>query len=80
MKWLAGIGREVVALFVDDWSFTVLLLVWIGVATLLLPHLVPAADWDALLLFAGCVLILLDNVHRSARRGRASRKRTWMDH
>jgi hypothetical protein len=64
--------RELFGLFVDDLSFTVALLIWIALAALLLPHLGLAGYWDAPLLFLGCVLLLIENVRRSAKRARAA--------
>ena len=57
---------EVFGLFVEDGSYAVAILVWLLCAGLLIPRL-PAASWHAPILFAGLILILLENVARSAR-------------
>lgn len=60
--------REVYGLFVEDGSYALALVVWIVAAALLLPRLSLAAAWRAPVLFAGMILILLENVVRSARK------------
>ncbi|HLI12171.1 MAG TPA: hypothetical protein VKY65_11285 [Alphaproteobacteria bacterium] len=69
MSWLATISRELFGLFVDEPGFSAAILGWIIVATLLLPALGGNA-WAGPLLFAGCAAILVENVHRAARRAR----------
>ena len=60
--------REVYGLFVEDGSYALALVVWIVAVALLLPRLPIAAAWRAPILFAGMILILLENVVRSARK------------
>ena len=62
--------QEVFGLFVEDGSLAVALLIWIGVATLVLSRWPGGAAWRAPLLCLGVMAILLENVWRSARRKR----------
>lgn len=61
--------RELVALFVDDGSLALAILAWVAVVGLVLPALGIAETLRALLLFAGCALVLIENTVRSSRRG-----------
>ncbi len=73
MKWIRTILREVYGLFVDDLSFTLSILAWLGLTWLgvveleqrhtAFPHWLPAG-----LLFAGLAGILLGSTLRFARR------------
>ncbi len=56
-------------LFVDDGSLAINLLVWSAIAGVVLPRLSAGETWPAPLLFAGYLLILLENVIRAARNG-----------
>ena len=47
------------------------ILVWVAIVALALPALGMPEVWRAILLFAGCVVILIENVARSARRSRS---------
>lgn len=69
MTWLRTILAETYAIFVDDGSFAVAIIVWcvlVAAARILLPSLTV---WLAPLLAAGLALILLESVRRRARRG-----------
>lgn len=68
MKWIGTIVREVFGLFVDDGSFAVAILVWLGLIGLGLPRLGIAAGWDGLILVAGLALILVVSAAQRARR------------
>jgi hypothetical protein len=70
MKWLRTICREILGLFVDDGSFAVAILVWLGVARFISRHIGPADAWSAVALSAGLVLILMGSSVRFARRAR----------
>ncbi len=63
--------RELFGLFVDDGSLAVNLLVWTAAAAALLPHLPLAEEWLAPLLFAGYLLVLVENVVRATRKARS---------
>lgn len=67
MTWLKSIFRETLGLFVDDGSFAIAILVWLALLWWLLPHLPIAGIWQAVILFAGLVAILIKSVLRRAR-------------
>ncbi len=69
MRWFRAIWSEFIGLFVDDGSLALAILVWIGVAWLLLPRLGLPADWLAPVLFIGLALILMESALRRARQG-----------
>jgi len=69
MGWFKTIWSEFIGLFVDDGSLAVAVLVWVGVAWLLLPRLGLAEDWAAPILFIGLALILVESAFRRARQG-----------
>lgn len=56
---------EVFGLFVEDGSYAIAILIWLLCAAFLIPHL-PGTALRAPILFAGLILILLENVVRSA--------------
>lgn len=68
MRWLKTIAREVWGLFVDDGSFAVAIVVWLGLVVVALPRFAPAARWGAPILFAGLAAILCGSVLRFGRR------------
>ena len=63
------IVREIVGLFIDDGSLAIALLIWVALVAAI-PLIGADAAWGAPLLFVGCLLILVENVRRTARRGR----------
>lgn len=67
MTWLKSIFREILGLFVDDGSFAIAILVWLALLWWLLPHLPIAGIWQAVILFAGLVAILIESVLGRAR-------------
>jgi hypothetical protein len=69
MSWLKSIGTELVALFVDDGSYALAIVVWLLAAWLLLPRLHLAQAAGSAIFFAGLVFILLESVTRRARSG-----------
>jgi hypothetical protein len=68
MKWLSAIVRELVGLFVDDGSLALALIAWVVAVALVLPYVMSDRQWGAPILLAGCLLILIENVRRTARR------------
>ena len=68
MKSLQTILRELYGLFVDDGSFAIAILLWLGVTVLLLPRLPLPAIWRGPLLFVGLLAILLESALRCSRR------------
>ena len=66
MKVLRTIFEELVGLFVDDWAFAGLILLWVGLFALVLR---PALGiWGGPTLFGGLAGIVLVFVARKARR------------
>ena len=68
MNWMRTIFREVFGLFVDDGSFAVLILAWLGLTVFLLPHLEWVPRWRGFILFAGLAAILMASAIRYARK------------
>jgi hypothetical protein len=68
MNVLKTAALEVYGLFVEDGSYAVAILVWIAVATLLLPRLPASAIvWSGPVFFVGLAAILVQNVLKTAR-------------
>ncbi len=67
MNVLAAITKEIVGLFVDDGALALLSLVLIAVVAGLVELAGLPALWGAVLLIAGCLLILADSVRRGSR-------------
>jgi len=67
MKAAIGALREFLGLFVDDGRFAIALVLWSAAAGYFLPDLPVNAGWDGPILFLGYLLILAENLHRSAR-------------
>lgn len=69
MNAIRMIAGEVFGLFIDDGSLAIAILILVGiVAVIALGGAAPA--WvSGGLLFIGCVLVLVENVARRARRG-----------
>lgn len=65
MTLLQTLLAELLGLFVDDWAFALLVLLWIGAAALLRALL---GFWTGPLLFAGLAALVLIFVVRRARR------------
>lgn len=68
MAWLKTILHEGYGLFVDDGSFAVAILLWLGLNWQIVPRLGLAPETRGLLLFAGLALILVESALRRARR------------
>jgi hypothetical protein len=68
MNWIRTICREIFGLFVDDGTFALLILVWLGLAAILLPHLGWAPRWRGFILFAGLSAILMGSAIQYGRR------------
>ena len=68
MNALAAAVREVWGLFVEDASLTIGILVCVALAVVVVPRVVPGADWRGPLLFLALAVVLLENVSRSARK------------
>ncbi|MGP8260892.1 MAG: hypothetical protein ACLQM6_13170 [Acidobacteriaceae bacterium] len=70
MRWIKSIAREVVGLFVEDGSFAIAILVWLGLAVAVVPRAAAGARWAGPAPFAGLAAILIESVLRFARRRR----------
>lgn len=74
MNGLRTIFREIFGLFVDDGSFALLILLWLALTTLLLPHLGWTPLWISkgrgVILFLGLAAILMGSAIRYAHRNK----------
>ncbi len=68
MSWLKTAVREVFGLFVDDGRYAFAILVWLGLAWLVLPRLPALGTWSGVLLFAGLAATLAASTMLKARR------------
>jgi hypothetical protein len=71
LRSLKTILAEILGLFVDDISFALAIIIWLGIIQLGLLRLNLSAAWDGVILFAGLATILAESALR-----RASRKST----
>ena len=67
MAWLKTIFQEIFGLFVEDGSYAIAILVWLGLVWLALPQLQLSGGCNAIILFAGLLGILIESVLRRAR-------------
>ena len=58
MNWLRSAWVELFGLFVDNGRFAIAILVWVALAWLTFPHLLPPG-WDAIALAVGLIVILI---------------------
>ncbi len=70
MKWLMSILREILGLFVDDGSFALLLLVWIGLAIFALRYFPVAPQARPVIFCLGLAAILVGSAITYTRRKR----------
>jgi hypothetical protein len=68
MHWFKAIWSELLGLFVDDGSFAIAILVWLGMNWLLSTYLLRQSELGGVVLFAGLGLILLESTTRRSRR------------
>jgi hypothetical protein len=68
MNLIVTAFKQLIGLFVEDGTLALLLIIWVGIAALALPRMPIDSAWDGVILFAGCVAILIENVVRAARR------------
>jgi hypothetical protein len=71
MPSLTAVLKELWSLFVDDGSLAIALVIWVAVCGIGLDSVPIPADWDAPILFLGCLLILILNAMQTIRRKRA---------
>ena len=67
MGWLATAWRELVALFIDDGSFALAILFWLVGGAICLHSFGFSPAVEGVLLAAGFILVLAENVLRTAR-------------
>jgi hypothetical protein len=68
MKMLSTIGRELFGLFVDDGSLAQAIVFLLAVIALLAREEFIDISYAAVLLVAGSIIVLVENVVRSARK------------
>jgi len=68
MTLIATIAKELIGLFVDDGSLAVAVLAWVGVISALVTLTGLNATLAGGLLFAGLIVVLIENVLRRAQR------------
>jgi hypothetical protein len=68
MNWLKTSIAKLLALFVDDGRLAIAILLWLGLCGLVLPRLPLPRLWQAPILFAGLIGVLIESVLRRARR------------
>jgi hypothetical protein len=66
MKTLRKIGRELFGLFVDDGSLALAIFALLAVTALLARETLIDVSQSAVLLVAGSIIVLIENVVRSA--------------
>ncbi len=74
MKALQTIWAELIGLFVDDWAFAGLALLWVGVFAL--PPARQLGAWAGPILFAGLAALALGFVVRAARKNKAGKNKS----
>jgi hypothetical protein len=67
MRWLGTIFNELFGLFVDDASFAIAIIVWLGITWVLALHILADIRWSGIVLFGGLVAILVESATRRAR-------------
>jgi hypothetical protein len=66
MTWLKIIWAEFIGLFVDDGSFAIAILSWLGAWWLILPRLELPTFLPPAILFVGLILVLAESAVRRA--------------
>jgi hypothetical protein len=67
MGWLLTVRRELIGLFIDDGSFAAAILAWLLGGVICIRVLAVPPSVEGFILAAGFVLLLAENVVRSAR-------------
>jgi len=68
VKAIAAFARKIAGLFVDDAGFALGILGWVTLAAVFLRAPALGDPWRALILLAGCLALLVENVLRAARK------------
>jgi hypothetical protein len=74
MKLFKDIFSELFGLFVDDGSLAYALIGWLLVGIFILPKLELVAEAQAGIWVTGLLLLLVENIYRSAKRNRSGPK------
>jgi hypothetical protein len=74
MKIFKDIFTELFGLFVDDGSLAYALIGWLLVGIFILPKLELVAEVQAGIWVVGLLLLLVENIYRSAKRNRSGPK------
>ena len=77
MQWFRTIFHEIFGLFVEDGSFAIAIVVWLGIVWLLLPRFGLRSQWNGLILFAGLGCILVESTLRYARKSSQTKSAKW---
>jgi len=67
--------EEIFGLFVEDGSLAIGILVWVAIAAFIFPMIQGSDNWRSPVLFGGLVLMLVENVRRSAKKHFAKQNR-----
>ena len=68
MSSIRSVLAELLGLFVDDGSYALAILAWLGLAWFALPRLPMVGQWAGAVLFAGLAGLLIESALRRARR------------
>ncbi len=68
MKTFLMILKELWGLFVDDGTLAVGIIVWLLFIAFILPRTAIPAQFDSVILLAGLVIGLMENIWRAARK------------
>ena len=68
MRALLNALHEIYGLFVEDGSYAIAILVWVGLAALIFPRVPAGIAWRGPLLFIGLAALMIENVVRAARK------------
>jgi hypothetical protein len=68
MRWLKVIVTEFFGLFVDDGSFALAILVWLGLVWAAVSRLPVSSMWRGAIVFAGLAAVLVESAWRRASR------------
>lgn len=68
MRWIRSTAREIFGLFVDDGSFAIAILIWLAVASVVLPRLGVPGGVKGPVLVIGLLVIIAESALRRVRR------------
>jgi hypothetical protein len=73
LSWISTVRRELVGLFVEDGSFALAVLAWLAGGAICIHLIGVDRVVEGLLLAAGFILLLAENVDRTARHASGQR-------